>query len=95
MFLFPARSYRTPFKGLSSCEESGEVLSLSQDGKGTHEHRILIVDDNEIVSDMMKQMLRRMGYLSVMCNKPTDALSLFSRAPERFDAVIVDEDCPT
>jgi DNA-binding NtrC family response regulator len=62
--------------------------------KGRVRHRILIVDDNEIVSDMMKQMLRRMDYLSVICNKPTDALSLFSRAPERFDAVIVDEIMP-
>jgi DNA-binding NtrC family response regulator len=62
--------------------------------KGRVRHRILIVDDNEIVSDMMKQMLRRMEYLSVICNKPTDGLSLFSRAPERFDAVIVDEIMP-
>ena len=57
-------------------------------------HRILIVDDNEVVSDMVRQMLRRMGYLSAVCNKPTDALTLFSRAPERFDAVIVDEIMP-
>jgi DNA-binding NtrC family response regulator len=62
--------------------------------KGRVRHRILIVDDNEIVSDMMKQMLRRMDYLSVICNKPTDGLSLFSRASERFDAVIVDEIMP-
>ena len=54
----------------------------------------MIVDDNEIVSDMMKQMLRRMDYLSVICNKSTDGLSLFSRASERFDAVIVDEIMP-
>jgi len=57
-------------------------------------HRILIVDDNEVVSDMVRQMLRRMGYLSAVCNKPTDALTLFSRVPERFDAVIVDEIMP-
>ena len=56
--------------------------------------RILIVDDNEIVSDMVRQMLRRMGYLSIVCNKPMDALALFSRASERFDAVIVDEIMP-
>jgi two-component system cell cycle sensor histidine kinase/response regulator CckA len=62
--------------------------------RGRVRHRILIVDDNEIVSDMMKQMLRRMGYCSVVCNKPTDALTLFSRASERFDAVIVDEIMP-
>jgi DNA-binding NtrC family response regulator len=54
----------------------------------------LIVDDNEIVSDMVRQMLRRMGFFSVVCNKPMDALTLYSRAPERFDAVIVDEIMP-
>ena len=57
-------------------------------------YRILIVDDDEIVSDMVGQMVRRMGYLSVVRNKPTDALALFSKAPERFDAVIVDEIMP-
>ena len=61
---------------------------------GRIRYRILIVDDNEIVSDMVRQMFRRMGFFSVVCNKPTDALSLFSRAPERFDAVIVDEIMP-
>ena len=43
---------------------------------------------------MLGEMLRRMGYFSVACNKPLDALTLFSRAPERFDAVIVDEIMP-
>jgi DNA-binding NtrC family response regulator len=56
--------------------------------------RILVVDDDEIVSAMVGQMLRRIGYLSVVCNKPGDALKLFSRSPERFDAVIVDEIMP-
>jgi CheY-like chemotaxis protein len=57
-------------------------------------HRILVVDDDEVVSSMIGEMLRRMGYFTVVCNKPTDALALFSRAPERFDAVIVDEIMP-
>ncbi|MHB8111485.1 MAG: response regulator [Syntrophorhabdaceae bacterium] len=56
--------------------------------------RILVVDDDEIVSAMVGQMLRRIGYLSVVCNKPSDALNLFLRSPERFDAVIVDEIMP-
>ena len=43
---------------------------------------------------MIGQMVRRMGYLSVACNKPLDALTLFSRASGRFDAVIVDEMMP-
>ncbi len=43
---------------------------------------------------MMRQMLRRIGCLSVACNNPLRALKLFSRAPQRFDAVIVDEMMP-
>jgi DNA-binding NtrC family response regulator len=62
--------------------------------RGRVRHRILIIDDNEIVSDMLKQMLSRMGYFSVVCNKPTDALTLFSRVPGRFDAIIMDEIMP-
>jgi PleD family two-component response regulator len=43
---------------------------------------------------MVGQMLRRMGYSSVVCNKPLDAFTLFSSAPERFDAVIADQIMP-
>ena len=57
-------------------------------------HRILVVDDDEAMSGMLRQMLRRMGCSSVACNRPLDALTLFSRTPERFDAVIVDEIMP-
>ncbi len=57
-------------------------------------YRVLVVDDDEAIARMMRQMLRRMGCLSVACNKPLTALKLFSRAPERFDAVIVDEMMP-
>ncbi len=57
-------------------------------------HRILVVDDDEVVSHMIGQMLRYIGYLSVVCRKPNDALTLFSRASERFSAVIVDEIMP-
>lgn len=56
--------------------------------------RILVVDDDELVSDMVGRMLRHIGYLSVVCTKPIAALTLFSRASERFSAVIVDEIMP-
>lgn len=57
-------------------------------------YRILVVDDDEVVASMLGQMLRRMGYSSIVCNKSTDALTLFSRVPQRFDAVIVDQMMP-
>ncbi len=43
---------------------------------------------------MIGQMLRRMGYFARVCVKPLDALAFYSRAPEKFDAVIVDEMMP-
>ena len=54
----------------------------------------MIIDDDELLSIMVGQMIRRMGYSSVACTKPTDALRLFTRVPERFDAVIMDEIMP-
>lgn len=62
--------------------------------RGRTKYRILVIDDDKAVASMVGQMLRRMGYFSVVCNRPLDALALFSRAPERFDAVIVDEMMP-
>jgi len=84
----------SPLDGVESCEEGAETLSYDRMVRRRARYRILVVDDDEVVSSMVGEMLRRMGYLSVVCNKPTDAFMLFSRAPERFDAVIVDEIMP-
>ncbi len=56
--------------------------------------RILVIDDDEAIASMIGQMLRRMGYFALVCVKPLDALAFYSRAPEKFDAVIVDEMMP-
>jgi DNA-binding NtrC family response regulator len=53
-----------------------------------------VIDDDEAQAVMIRQMLCRMGYFAVSCTKPVNALSLFSKVPERFDAVIVDEIMP-
>ncbi len=57
-------------------------------------YRIFVVDDDETLADMTGQMLRLMGYSTMVCSKPLDALALFSETPERFDAVILDEMMP-
>ena len=62
--------------------------------RGRTKYRILVIDDDEAVASMIGEMLRRMGYFSVVSSRPLNALALFSRAPERFDAVIVDEMMP-
>ena len=66
----------------------------TQMARGRTRYRIFVIDDDEAVASMIGQMLRRMGCYSVVCTEPLGALTLFSRAPERFDAVIVDEMMP-
>ncbi|HEY3275055.1 MAG TPA: response regulator [Syntrophorhabdaceae bacterium] len=54
----------------------------------------MVVDDEEDIARMLGEMLRRLGYASVVCDRPENALKLFLNTPERFDAVIVDEMMP-
>jgi two-component system, cell cycle sensor histidine kinase and response regulator CckA len=80
-------------EGTPSCDGGSKVLCYTMSRVRT-KYRVLVIDDDEALASMIGQMLRRMGYYSVACNRPLDALTLFSRAPERFDAVIVDEMMP-
>ncbi len=57
-------------------------------------NRVLVVDDNRVITEMLSEMLGHLGYLSVVCTDPRDALTLFTENPEGFDAVIVDEIMP-
>ncbi len=71
-----------------------QILMLRIVTRARTRSRILVVDDDENVAAVIGQMLRRMGFLAVTCTKPLDALRLFSKTPERFDAAIVDELMP-
>lgn len=55
---------------------------------------VLFVDDDEEMTDVVVQTLHRIGYSALAVNDPVHALAVFSSAPERFDAVIVDEIMP-
>ncbi len=61
---------------------------------GRTKYRVLVIDDDQDVARMIGEMLRRLGYFATVCTKPLDAMIVFARAPERFDAVIVDEMMP-
>lgn len=65
----------------------------SEDGKG----QILIMDDEEIVGDIAKQMLVYLGYEVVLVKDGREAVSLYKSMLElggRFLAVIVDLTIP-
>lgn len=60
---------------------------------GAHE-RIMVVDDEEPLANMMQQRLSRLGYDVVAFPSSAEALKQFQSAPSRFDLVITDRVMP-
>ena len=56
--------------------------------------RILLVDDEVVLVDMVGQMLRRLGYRLTGSSDSREALETVRRRPEAFDLVITDLDMP-
>ncbi|MBM9604983.1 ATP-binding response regulator [Desulfopila inferna] len=68
-------------------EEPLDVLSYGS------EH-ILLVDDEEPLLEMVKNMLELMGYQVTSCISSRDALHVFEQSPDTFDLVITDQTMP-
>ena len=56
--------------------------------------RIMLVDDEELLVDVGKIMLERLGYQVVGCTRSLEALDLFVADPTGFDLVITDLTMP-
>ncbi len=56
--------------------------------------RILFIDDEEILAEMGKSMLERLGYHVTVRNKSIEALETFKNQPDLFDLVITDQTMP-
>jgi PAS domain S-box-containing protein len=65
-------------------------LDLSQLGN----ERILLVDDEEILAEMSKVMLERLGYRVTVRKNSLEALDTFQNQPDQFDLVITDQTMP-
>ena len=59
-------------------------------GKG----RILVVDDEKYIAEMLKEMLGQLGYEVAARYGSAGALEVFQAQPERFDLVITDQTMP-
>jgi signal transduction histidine kinase/ActR/RegA family two-component response regulator len=55
---------------------------------------VLFVDDEEILTLLMQEMLKQLGYDVEVKTSSVEALALFRAAPERFDLVITDQTMP-
>lgn len=56
--------------------------------------RILVVDDEEAIARMVRQMLERLGYTVTVRTSSKEALQLFKDDPHRFDLIITDMTMP-
>lgn len=56
--------------------------------------RILYVDDEEAVLDMVKKMLPRLGYEVEVFQSPVNAIKSFEAQPEKYDLIITDQSMP-
>ena len=60
----------------------------------TGNERILFVDDEKALVDMVIQMLERLGYKVIARTSSIDALEVFRAQPDKFDLVITDQTMP-
>jgi CheY-like chemotaxis protein len=80
---------------LPAIEDVAEELpgQASVSGSAGRE-RILLVDDEEQIAAMEKQILERLGYQVTACGGSAEALSIFAARPDHFDLVITDMTMP-
>jgi len=72
--------------------KSHEIIKMTYPVNGTE--RILLIDDEEAIVQIGKQMLELFGYQVEVCLSPLEALALFRKGPDNFDLVITDMTMP-
>ncbi len=85
----------TTFHVLFKIHKAGQTDELSEEKPlypGTE--KILLVDDEEVIVDIMQQMLKKLGYQVTAKTDSFDALKTFRSSPENFDLVITDQTMP-
>jgi len=68
-----------------------ETMSISQ---LNGDERILLVDDEKPILNMVEQVLGRFGYTTTSFNASTEAFNCFEKTPYDFDLVITDMTMP-
>jgi len=69
-----------------------ETDEVSAAPRGTE--RILVVDDEELLCELNKELLERLGYQVTTKLSSLEALVTFKNAPDQFDLVITDQTMP-
>ena len=59
-----------------------------------HNDNILIVDDEESLSELVGDMLKSIGYNCTCFSSPVEALARFKKSPNDFDLIVSDQTMP-
>lgn len=73
-------------------ESLSEVKSSEDIPRGNE--RVLFIDDEELLAQMGKIMLERLGYHVTVRHSSLEGLATFQNAPDEFDIVITDQTMP-
>ncbi len=60
----------------------------------SNNERILIVDDEEVIGNMYRIALERLGYSIIVHHNSQKALEVFMNSPDHFDLIITDQTMP-
>ncbi len=74
-------------------EEQQEEQIIIEDDSGGSE-RILFVDDEKSIANIMQIILSSLGYKVTVFNSSTEALAAYTKNPDNFDLVITDMTMP-
>ncbi|MEN6617422.1 MAG: PAS domain-containing protein, partial [Syntrophorhabdus sp.] len=77
-------------RGVRGPEETHPEITVSPAAR----EWILFVDDEELLVELGRSMLGRLGYNVVALTNPVEALEIFSSDPSKFDLIITDQAMP-
>ncbi|MBF0351249.1 MAG: PAS domain S-box protein [SAR324 cluster bacterium] len=75
-------------------EKSFPLQEAVEDIKHQGNERILLVDDEKVITEMSREMLENYGYQVTSTTNSLEALQFFTDAPQNFDVVITDHTMP-
>jgi CheY-like chemotaxis protein len=79
---------------LPSIKECGLPADTEPLVESRGEGHVLVVDDEDTLIEMEKEMLKGFGYSVTTAHDSATALSLFKENPERYHAVLTDQTMP-
>jgi PAS domain S-box-containing protein len=85
-------AFKVYFPLLDHTERTNVQKDITTEKGGTE--KILLVDDEESIARLEKQMLERLGYSVTACFSSLDALNIFQADPSAYNLVITDMTMP-